>query len=66
MRWNKTSQSLLVIGQCLLVLNLNDVAIEVIGSLHEQNKNEIPNMQKNQKTSSLIMDSQNTFFQIIF
>ena len=66
MRWNKTSQSLLVIGQCLLVLTLNDVAIEVIGSLHEQNKNEIPNMQKNQKTSSLIMDSQNTFFQIIF
>lgn len=66
MRWNKTSQSLLVIGQCLLVLNLNDVAIEVIGSLHEQNKNEIPNMQKNQKTFSLIMDSQNTFFQIIF
>ena len=66
MRWNKTSQSLLVIGQCLLVLNLNDVAVEVIGSLHEQNRNEIPNMQKNQKTSSLIMDSQNTFFQIIF
>lgn len=66
MRWNKTSQSLLVIGQCLLVLTLNDVAIEVIGSLHEQNKNEIPNMQKNQKTSSLIMNSQNTFFQIIF
>ena len=66
MRWNKTSQSLLVIGQCLLVLNLNDVAIEVIGSLHEQNRNEIPNMQKNQKTSSLIMNSQNTFFQIIF
>lgn len=66
MRWNKTSQSLLVIGQCLLVLNLNDVAIEVIGSLHEQNRNEIPNMQKNQKISSLIMDSQNTFFQIIF
>lgn len=66
MRWNKTSQSLLVIGQCLLVLNLNDVAIEVIGSLHEQNRNEIPNMQKNQKISSLIMDSQNTFFQIVF
>lgn len=66
MRWNKTSQSLLVIGQCLLVLNLNDVAIEVIGSLHEQNRNEIPNMQKNQKISSLVMDSQNTFFQIIF
>ena len=52
MKWHKSSKLLLVIGQCVLSLKFNDIAIEVNDKLHEQNKKETPKKdKKNQKST---------------
>lgn len=43
MKWHKTSQILLVIGQCVLPLKFNDIDIKDTDSPHEQNKEETAN-----------------------
>lgn len=43
-KWNDIKhQILLVIGQCILALEFNDIAIEDTDSPHEQNKEETAN-----------------------
>ena len=52
-QWHKTSKLLFVVGLCLVALKFNDIAREVTASLHEQHKNETPEM-KNQKKTFVI------------